>query len=312
MRLLEILPNGDFRLTKKLLDDTIPQYAILSHTWGNESEEVMFEDMIGGTGREKAGSRKIKFCGEQAASDGLQYFWAFQESKWFTRGWTLQELLAPSSVEFFSQESIRLGDKQSLEQQIHEITGIPSLALRGLPLSQFTTEQKFGWVENRETTRAEDWAYCLLGIFEISMPVIYGERRSNAIRRLKNEIDDASKAKVQGSKIPMNGTTQPPKSQAFDLPLNEERRKLLMERLSFDQAESRRATIKKAHLRTCKWLLQQSEFRDWRDWSKVSENHGFLWIKGKPGTGKSTLMKFTLEHIEKTLSKESIVISVRG
>ena len=75
MRLLEILPNGDFRLTKKLLDDTIPQYAILSHTWGNESEEVMFEDMIGGTGREKAGSRKIKFCGEQAASDGLQYFW---------------------------------------------------------------------------------------------------------------------------------------------------------------------------------------------------------------------------------------------
>ena len=110
----------------------------------------------------------------------------------------------------------------------------------------------------------------------------------------------------------MNGTTQPPKSQAFDLPLNEERRKLLMERLSFDQAESRRATIKKAHLRTCKWLLQQSEFRDWRDWSKVSENHGFLWIKGKPGTGKSTLMKFTLEHIEKTLSKESIVISVRG
>ena len=63
-----------------------------------------------------------------------------------------------------------------------------------------------------------------------------------------------------------------------------------MEKLNFDQAESRRATIRKAHLRTCKWLSQQSEYQDWLDQSKIYENHGFLWIKGKPGTGKSTLM----------------------
>jgi hypothetical protein len=74
------------------------------------------------------------------ASDSFtEYTWepAFRSSKWFTRGWTLQELLAPSpsSVEFFSQERNRLGDKRSLEQQIHETTGIPLLALRGTPLS---------------------------------------------------------------------------------------------------------------------------------------------------------------------------------
>ena len=77
MRLLEILPNGDFRLTKNFLDNAIPPYAILSHRWENdEQEEVTFEDMDGGLGQGKAGYKKIKFCGEQAAKDGLQYFWA--------------------------------------------------------------------------------------------------------------------------------------------------------------------------------------------------------------------------------------------
>ena len=64
----------------------------------------------------------------------------------------------------------------------------------------------------------------------------------------------------------------------------------------------RQFSDKKAHLRTCKWLFQQPEYRDWLDRSKISDNHGFLWIKGKPGTGESTLMKYTLEQIEKTLT----------
>jgi len=75
MRLLQILPNGDFRLTPRLHEDTVPQYAILSHTWGDENQEVTFEDIVGGTGRGKAGYKKIKFCGEQAARESLQYFW---------------------------------------------------------------------------------------------------------------------------------------------------------------------------------------------------------------------------------------------
>ena len=75
MRLLKLLPSGDIRLAGYFLDNAIPPYAILSHTWGDESEEVTFEDMNKGSGRGKAGFEKIKFCGEQAARDGLQYFW---------------------------------------------------------------------------------------------------------------------------------------------------------------------------------------------------------------------------------------------
>lgn len=67
--------NGDYHLTGNLLDNQIPPYAILSHTWGNDTEEVTFEDVVEGSGRDKAGFKKIIFCGEQAAADGLQHFW---------------------------------------------------------------------------------------------------------------------------------------------------------------------------------------------------------------------------------------------
>jgi hypothetical protein len=120
---------------------------------------------------------------------------AFRVSRWFTRGWTLQELLAPPLVEFFSQEHTRLGDKSSLEQQIHEITGIAVPALQGTPLSQFSVDERFKWAEKRQTTREEDWAYSLLGIFDISMTLIYGERRGKAVIRLKGEIERSLKHK---------------------------------------------------------------------------------------------------------------------
>lgn len=122
-----------------------------------------------------------------------QLLWepAFRESRWFSRGWTLQELLAPVSVEFYTREHQRLGDKRSLEKQIHEITGISIPALRGTPLSQFEVDERMGWAKMRQTTREEDWAYCLLGIFGVFMPLIYGEGRENAIRRLRKEIEEA-------------------------------------------------------------------------------------------------------------------------
>ncbi|MCJ1306899.1 hypothetical protein MMC25_000543 [Agyrium rufum] len=90
---------------------------------------------------------------------------------------------------------------------------------------------------------------------------------------------------------------------------NREHRKLVMDSLDFDQAEARRATIKTAHLKTCKWLLQHPVYRDWLNWDKIAQSHGFLWIKGKPGTGKSTIMKFLLTHIGKTTSTRSIFVS---
>jgi len=241
MRLLECV-NGKLRLTIDLARD-IPEYAILSHTWGLDSEEVTFRDLVDGTGENKTGYEKIRFCAEQARRDGLQYFWvdtccidksnntelstainsmfrwyhnaarcyvylsgisaagrkssaiirdpAFRTHRWFTRGWTLQELLAPVSVEFFTQDGQRLGDKRSLEQHIREITGIATLALRDNDLSQFDIEERFKWAKTRQTTHEEDWAYCLLGIFGIFMPLIYGEGKAHAVHRLEKEIANA-------------------------------------------------------------------------------------------------------------------------
>jgi Heterokaryon incompatibility protein (HET) len=250
MRLLRRSNSGEFGLTKDLVgDDTIHHYAILSHTWGPDTEEVTFEDMTNGTGKNKPGYEKIRFCGEQARQDGLEYFWIdtccinkanyaelsqainsmfrwyrnatrcyvylsdvssppfdtndefhprpwepdFWKSRWFTRGWTLQELLAPRSVEFFSQERKRLGDKTSLKQQIHEITAIPKSALQGAPLSQFSVNERLSWIERRQTKLEEDKAYSLLGIFGVYIAPIYGEGTGSAFKRLLDEIDKLEK-----------------------------------------------------------------------------------------------------------------------
>ena len=119
---------------------------------------------------------------------------AFRKCRWFTRGWTLQELLAPASVKFFSREGELLGDKKSLERQIHEITGIPIEALRGSPLSNFSVDERMSWAAKRETKRKEDKAYSLLGIFDVYMPLMYGEG-DNAFSRLKEEVEKISKRK---------------------------------------------------------------------------------------------------------------------
>ncbi|KAN0069072.1 HET domain containing protein [Elaphomyces granulatus] len=248
MRLLKLNDAAEFGLTKDfLVCDDIPRYAILSHTWGADTEEVSFKDMMDGTAKSKVlGYNKIQFCGEQARRDGLQYFWidtccidkssstelqeainsmfrwyrdaakcyvyladvsrsadinssqllmesSFRKSRWFTRGWTLQELVAPASVEFFSKEGEQLGNKRSLERHIHEATGIPVKALRGSSLFDFSVLERMSWMENRETTRKEDKAYSLLGIFDVYMPLIYGEGRENAFQRLREKIDKASK-----------------------------------------------------------------------------------------------------------------------
>ncbi|RYP50015.1 hypothetical protein DL768_004370 [Monosporascus sp. mg162] len=116
-----------------------------------------------------------------------------RKSKWFTRGWTLQELLAPTSVEFFSREGARLGTKRSLELPISDITGIPLKVLRGSPLLDCSVPERMAWAEMRQTTRDEDKAYSLLGIFDVQMPLIYGEGKEKAFKRLQEEIDKALK-----------------------------------------------------------------------------------------------------------------------
>jgi hypothetical protein len=85
----------------------------------------------------------------KATDSFTEYTWepAFRSSKWFTRGWTLQELVAPTLVEFFSKDQEFLGDKRRLERQIHEITGIAVSALQGAPLSQFDIEDRLSWAD---------------------------------------------------------------------------------------------------------------------------------------------------------------------
>jgi tetratricopeptide (TPR) repeat protein len=132
-----------------------------------------------------------------AATDPIQRSdWeaSFRASTWFTRGWTLQELIAPVSVEFFSCEGRLIGDRASLDQLIHEITNIPLAALHNCPMDQFTTLEREGWAESRTTTEEEDIVYCLLGVLGVSMPTDYGEGRESARRRLQIEIESAGSA----------------------------------------------------------------------------------------------------------------------
>lgn len=90
--------------------------------------------------------------------------------------------------------------------------------------------------------------------------------------------------------------------------LTNEHRQQLRDSLAFDQIDARHATIKRAHVRTCKWLKNKDEYLDWLNPSKISEHHGFLWVKGNPGTGKSTLMKFAFDQARKTM-KDKVILS---
>ncbi|KAL7936451.1 ankyrin repeat-containing domain protein [Trichoderma chlorosporum] len=81
----------------------------------------------------------------------------------------------------------------------------------------------------------------------------------------------------------------------------------LLKSLRFDQMDARQMTIKAAYAETCRWLLCKPEYLDWLDTAKIDEHRGFLWIKGKPGTGKSTLMKFALDSAKKTMRDKVII-----
>lgn len=116
---------------------------------------------------------------------------AFRGSRWFTRGWTLQELLAPGASSFFSQEWALLGDRDQLKHCISEVTGIPVSALGGASLDSFSIDDRLSWSSRRQTTHKEDRAYSLLGMFDVFMPLIYGEGEENAFRRLKRKIEKA-------------------------------------------------------------------------------------------------------------------------
>lgn len=281
MRLLKKDEQGNLILVQHE-HDNVPPYAILSHTWGPDSEEVTYKDLVEGTGKDKAGYAKLDFCVKQSALHGLEYFWvdtcsidksssaelteainsmfnwyhnaarcyvylsdvsiaehatdpqssrktwetAFRNSRWFTRGWTLQELLAPASVEFFSKEGHSLGDKKSMESTIHTVTSIAVEALSGKKrLTDFTVQERMAWATHRKTKRPEDKAYSLLGLFAVFMPLIYGEGEENAFERLREQINKSSRGKsslltfaddADGTKLSSTSRVRDPTDAVFD------------------------------------------------------------------------------------------------
>ena len=112
----------------------------------------------------------------------------FARSRWFKRGWTLQELIAPLNLVFMCRDWITIGRKSSLRNRLAEITGIDSYILGGQLSPDFASvAQRMSWASYRETTRKEDIAYCLMGLFGVSMPLLYGEE-DKAFLRLQQEI----------------------------------------------------------------------------------------------------------------------------
>ncbi|KAG4431566.1 hypothetical protein IFR05_012951 [Cadophora sp. M221] len=205
---------------------------------------------------------------ERKASDtSAESTWdsAFRASEWFTRGWTLQELLAPRSIAFFSREREQLGDKRTLEQQIHEITGIPTTALREYVLSQFDVDERLLWVKSRRTTRGEDKAYSLFGIFDVQMPLLYGEGEVKAFQRLRDAIDK-----------PFNG---PEKDLLRHLPYAEE--------APFNAYDRQDEPVCLPNTRVD--LLQ--EIYDWTDGKDRQNERCIFWLSGLAGTGKSTISR---------------------
>ena len=250
---------------KDFFDSNIPQYAILSHRWGEQ--EVSYKELRKGIGAGAGGQglTKIKECCDLARARGHEWVWIdtccidkrssaelseainsmyrwyeravecyvymqdvdycdwelrrlqtlkqmnakgggrgvaawqsltarFCRSSWFTRGWTLQELLAPRCVIFYDASWAEIGEKQWLAEEIAGATHIDAAFVKGLKgVRSASVAQRMSWASRRTTSRSEDMAYCLFGLFGISLPLLYGEGAAHAFIRLQVEIIRRSK-----------------------------------------------------------------------------------------------------------------------
>ena len=148
-----------------------------------------------------------------------------QRSRWFTRGWTLQELLAPDIVELYSARGTLLGTKKSLSLTIAAITRIPEKALVPGSLSEFSLQDKISWIQCRETLEEEDLAYCLMGLLGVWIEVSYGLPSGVAMKRLERAIaeydlpDDSSMITSPGEGL--NMTTSRASEVSLDNPFQD-------------------------------------------------------------------------------------------
>lgn len=208
----------------------------------------------------------------KAGSTSSETSWepAFRSTRWFKRGWTLQELIAPTTVEFFSQEGNKLGNKVSLQSLIHKTTGIPLEVLNGAPLSRFSVNERLRWAEGRITKHEEDRAYSLQGILDIELAPVYGEGVAGAFERLRGEINKLERC-------------------IHDL------------RQTDPRDDKKRIVDTKGGLLegSYRWVLDHSSFKQWR-----SDPRGrLLWIKGDPGKGKTMLLCGAIEELGKSSSE---------
>jgi archaellum biogenesis ATPase FlaH len=337
MHLLKYGENGELTIIS-FDENELPLYAILSHTWGVDEEEVTFADIVKGGGKAKPGYKKIRLCGDQARQDGLEYFWvdtccinkankaehslairsmfrwyrnaarcyvylsdvsapsladegetcaplwdsAFRACVWFTRGWTLQELLAPGVVEFFSREWRRLGDRKTLRSQIHELTTIPYQVLEGAPLSQYSVDERFRWRQHRHTKLSEDAAYSLSGIFDVDIAPVYGEGTEEAFRRLHDKIrkQEESIRKREDCLRDLRATD----------PRND---KMRIE-------ETKGGLLADSY----HWVLGNTAFQEWRQ----DPHSRLLWVKGDPGKGKTMLLCGIINELQKA-ANDTVTVS---
>ncbi|KAF2625515.1 beta transducin-like protein HET-E4s [Macroventuria anomochaeta] len=375
MRLLRYDEQGELGIVS-FDDGATPPYAILSHTWGVDTEEVTFADLQKGDGKTKPGHEKILFCAKQAQRDNLQYFWIdtccidkankaelalsirsmfhwyrnaarcyvylsdvsnqpllvtpghhdsrwflwiwtlsilytlsrwsssvmhryfyprhvartpvgsgvvrskqtpefpIKESRWFTRGWTLQELLAPSTVEFFSKEGAKLGDKLSLAKEVREVTGIPCSALQGEPLSDFSVNERISWNEHRVTKIPTDRAYSLMGILGVSLSPFDGESPAEAMKRVTDEAEKQDKC--------LRDIHQTD-------PRNDKKR-----------IEDTKGGLLADSYR---WVLANPTFQQWQQRS----DSRLLWMKGDPGKGKTMLLCGIIDELHNSMPRSALL-----
>ncbi|KAF2716574.1 HET-domain-containing protein [Polychaeton citri CBS 116435] len=131
---------------------------------------------------------KICYAYLEDVSVSSEWEESFTKSRWFTRGWTLQELIAPRTLAFFSDDWSELGSKSKMSTLLSTVTQIDEDILDGAcSVHRASVANRMSWAASRNTTRVEDVAYCLMGIFDVNMPLLYGEGKK-AFLRLQEEI----------------------------------------------------------------------------------------------------------------------------
>lgn len=132
---------------------------------------------------------------EVSRQDRLVSAQQLSSSRWPSRGWTLQELIAPNTVRFYDRHWVECGNRNNISLALSQITNIDQSILERNSgaderewLYSLSISKRMSWAATRQTTRAEDRAYCLLGLFDVNMPMLYGEGGPKAFYRLQEEI----------------------------------------------------------------------------------------------------------------------------